>query len=65
MEDLLSCRDLYDPLQAKGKNPNPSKDTTWKILNRKVIDQIKQWIDHSVFHYVAQKTNAYPLEETK
>lgn len=61
MEDLFSCKDLYDPLEAKGVNPNPTKETEWKKLNRKTIDQIRQWIDHSVFHHVAQETDTYAL----
>lgn len=42
MEDLISCKDLYDPLEAKGKNSNPSKKRTWKKLHMKTIDQIRQ-----------------------
>lgn len=61
MEDLLSCKDLYDPLEAKGVNPDLTKETEWKKLNRKTIGQIRQWIDHSVFHHVAQETDAYDL----
>ncbi|KZT76765.1 putative LRR receptor-like serine/threonine-protein kinase [Dorcoceras hygrometricum] len=26
MEDLLSCKDLFDPIEAKGKNPDPTKE---------------------------------------
>uniref|UniRef100_A0A1U7WMD9 Guanylate-binding protein 4-like n=1 Tax=Nicotiana sylvestris TaxID=4096 RepID=A0A1U7WMD9_NICSY len=33
----------------------------WKKLNRKTIGQIRQWIDDSVFHHVAQETDAYAL----
>ena len=61
MEDLLSCRDLYDPLESLGVNPEPTKEAEWKKLNRKTIGQIRQWIDHSVFHHVAQETDAYAL----
>lgn len=59
MEDLLSCKDLYDPLENKGQNPDSSKEAKWKKLNRKWIGQIQQWIDLSVFHHVAQDTYAY------
>ena len=37
----------------------PEKD--WKKSNKKTIGQIRQWIDHSVFHHVAQETDAYTL----
>jgi len=45
MEDLISYRDLYDPLELLGVNPDPSKEAEWKKLNRKTIGQIWQWID--------------------
>ena len=61
MEDLLSCKDLYEPLEAEGVNPDSIKEAEWKKLNRKTISQIRQWIDNSVFHHVAQQTEAYAL----
>lgn len=61
MEDLLSCKDLFDPIEAKGRNPDSTKEAEWKKLNRKTIGQIRQWIDDSVFHHVAQETDAYAL----
>ncbi|CAH9062481.1 unnamed protein product [Cuscuta epithymum] len=61
MEDFLSCKDLFDPVEMKGINPDPAKSTEWKKINRKTIGQIRQWIDHSVFHHVAQETDAYAL----
>ena len=61
MEDLLNCKDLFDLLKLKGVNPDPTKEGEWKKLNRKTIGQIRQWIDHSVFHHVAQETDAYAL----
>ena len=41
MEDLLSCKDLFDPLEFKGKNLDPTKKVEWKKLNRKMISQIQ------------------------
>ncbi|KZV49462.1 hypothetical protein F511_28785 [Dorcoceras hygrometricum] len=61
MEDLLSCKDLFDPVESNGKNPDPAKELEWKKSNRKTIGHIRQWIDHSVFHHVAQETDAYAL----
>ena len=61
MEDLLSCKDLYDPIEEKGVNPDSTKEAEWKKLSRKTIGQIRQWIDNSVFHHVAQETDAYVL----
>ncbi|KAL5700308.1 hypothetical protein ACHQM5_025767 [Ranunculus cassubicifolius] len=59
MEDLLSCKDLFDPIELKGANPDPAKEIEWKKLNRKSIGHIRKWIDQSVFHHVAQETDAY------
>ncbi|MCF8701896.1 hypothetical protein L3054_10960, partial [Corynebacterium sp. MC-10] len=61
MEDLLSCKDLFDPIELKGEKPDSVKEIEWKKSNRKTIGQIRQWIDHSVFHHVAQETDAYVL----
>lgn len=61
IEDLLSCKDLFDLIEAKGRNPDSTKEAEWKKLNRKTIGQIRQWIDDSVFHHVAQETDAYAL----
>ena len=61
MEDLLSCKDLFELLELKGVIPKPTKKEEWKKLNRKMIGQIRQWIDHSVFHHVAHETDAYSL----
>ncbi|CAH9137488.1 unnamed protein product [Cuscuta epithymum] len=61
MEDFLSCKDLFYLIEMKGINPDPAKSTQWKKINRKTIGQIRQWIDHSVFHHVARETDAYAL----
>lgn len=37
MEDLLNCNDLFRPLDATGKNFDPTKEVKWKKLNRKMI----------------------------
>ena len=53
MEDLLSCKDLYDPIEEKGVNLDSTKQAEWKKLNKKTIGQIRQWINNSVFHHIA------------
>ncbi|XP_057954021.1 uncharacterized protein LOC131148323 [Malania oleifera] len=63
MEDLLNCKDLVDPLDYKGMKPDSVKDDDWRRMNRKTIGQIRQWIDHKVYHHVAQETDAYSLWE--
>ncbi|XP_050914815.1 uncharacterized protein LOC127129727 [Lathyrus oleraceus] len=61
MEDILYCKDLYQPLQDKGTKPTGKSDDDWNVMNRKTVGQIRQWIDQSVFHHVAQETVAYTL----
>ncbi|CAH9135249.1 unnamed protein product [Cuscuta epithymum] len=63
MEDLLNLRDLADPLDNNGVKPDKKTDEEWTKMNRKTVAQIRQWIDHSVFHHVAQEQSAYTLWE--
>ena len=60
-EDMLNLKDLAEPLDNKGVKPDKKSDEEWAKINRKTVAQIRQWIDHSVFHYVAQETSAYDL----
>jgi len=61
MEDLLFCRDLYDPIEEKGVKPIGKTDGDWKKINRKTIGVIRQWIDQSIYHLVSSETLAYNL----
>ena len=61
MEDAIYCWDLFDPIELNGVKPPTEKDEDWKRKNRKTIGQIRQWIDHSVIHHVAQETDVYAL----
>ncbi|BBG92632.1 hypothetical protein Prudu_000423 [Prunus dulcis] len=54
MDDILYCKDLYEPFQLLGQKPVGKSDDAWSILNRKFVDQ-------SVFHNVAQETDAHKL----
>jgi hypothetical protein len=45
MEDILYCDDLYEPIVKE------------KIL----ISMIQLYINHSIFHHVANDTNAYEM----
>ena len=61
MEDLLYCKDLYEPLENDGVKPTNKSDAQWNKMNRKTIGLIRSWIDQSVFHHVATETKAYAL----
>lgn len=63
MEDLLNLKDLAEPLENKGVKPTTKTDDVWTRMNKKTVAQIRQWIDHSVFHHVSQESNAYKLWE--
>ena len=63
MEDLLNLKDLAEPLFNGGAKPAETKDEEWAKMNRKTVAQIRQWIDHSVFHHVVQEQGAYSLWE--
>ncbi|PKI75267.1 hypothetical protein CRG98_004307 [Punica granatum] len=61
MENLLFCRDLYDPIEGDSGKPKDKDDKVWERTNRKTIGLIRQWIDNSIYHHVAQETNAKVL----
>ena len=58
MEDLLYCKDLYLPLRGDVAKPQEKSDVDWSILHRKTVGYIRQWVDQSVYHHVAQETRA-------
>ncbi|KAL6208159.1 hypothetical protein ACLB2K_019110 [Fragaria x ananassa] len=58
---IIYCKDMYEPLQNGGEKPAAKSDTEWSILDRKAVAGIRQWVDESVFHHVAQETNAYSM----
>lgn len=61
MEDILCCRDLYDPIEGDASKPSTMSDNDWKKLNRKTVGFIRQWIDNSIFYHVSEETNAQAL----
>ena len=58
MEDLLFVKDLYEPVMKK-EIPTGVIESEWKILNRKVVATIRQFVDISILQHVANDTNAY------
>ena len=61
MEDILYCKQLFEPIEHKGYKAVTATEDEWKKLNRKTIRQIRQWVDQSVFHHIAKEVNAYSL----
>ena len=61
MEDILYCKDLYAPIDGDKSKPKDMSEAEWKIMHRKTVALIRQWVDQSVFHHVSQETNATEL----
>ena len=63
MEDLLYCKDLYDPIEtttkadgtiSKPERPEKMEEKDWGKLKRKTLGTIRQWVDISIFNHVSQ-----------
>ncbi|KAA8515916.1 hypothetical protein F0562_019095 [Nyssa sinensis] len=61
MEDILYCKDLYEPIEGDTAKPKDMDDEKWKRLHRKTIGHIRQWLDDSVFSHVSNETDAQVL----
>ena len=61
MEDILYCKELFEPIECRGYKSVTTTEDEWKKLNRKTIGQIRQWVDHNVFHHVAKEVDVYSL----
>ena len=61
MEDILYCKELFEPIECRGYKPVIATEDEWKKLNRKIIEKIRQWVYQSVFHHVAKEVDAYSL----
>jgi hypothetical protein len=55
MEDILYCKDLFDPIELEGVKPISTTNEDWNKMNRKAVGYIRQWIDQSVFHHVPKR----------
>jgi hypothetical protein len=61
MEDILYCKDLFDPIELEGVKLVSTTNEDWNKMNRKAVGYIRQWVDQSVFHHVAKEVDAYSL----
>ena len=61
MADLVSCKDLYGPVEGEKNKPLGMTDDGWTSINIKSVGFIRQWIDDSVFHHVSTETSAHAL----
>ncbi|KAK1362535.1 hypothetical protein POM88_047009 [Heracleum sosnowskyi] len=60
MVDFLCVRDLYETIKSKDA-VDGINDREWKILSRKAVAIIRQFVDDSVHQNVASYTNAFEL----
>ncbi|CAO2822682.1 unnamed protein product [Amaranthus hypochondriacus] len=60
MEDILYVKDLYEPILNESM-PTGQDESRWKILNRKAVGTIRQFVDVSVLQHISNDTNAYEL----
>ncbi|XP_047325107.1 xanthotoxin 5-hydroxylase CYP82C4-like [Impatiens glandulifera] len=61
MEDILYCKDLYEPVEGDSAKPKEMAEADWIKLNRKAVGTIRQWLDDSVYHHVASEKSAHEL----
>ncbi|KAA8529366.1 hypothetical protein F0562_033835 [Nyssa sinensis] len=61
MEDILYSKDLYEPIEGDTAKPKNMDAEKWKRLHRKIIGNIRQWLDDSAFSHVSNETDAHVL----
>ena len=54
MENILNCKDLYDPIQRDNAKSSDMSDADWKKLKKKALGVICQWMDISLYNHVAK-----------
>ena len=41
IEDLLDCKDLYDPIEGDNAKPDDMSDPNWKKLKKKTLGAVR------------------------
>lgn len=60
MEDLLYCKDLYEPI-IRDEIPTGVMEEDRIVLNWKAVGMIRLYINHNIFYHVANDTDAFKL----
>ena len=55
MEDLLNCKDLYNPIKGDNAKLDDMSYLDWKKLKKKTLGAIRPWVDISLYNHVAKK----------
>ena len=61
MEDLLNCKDLYDPIEGDNVKSSDILNADWKKLKKKTLSVILQWVDIRLYNHVAKETDPHTL----
>ena len=61
IEDLLNCKDLYDPIEGDNIKSSDMLDVDWKKLKKKTLGIIRQWVDIILYNHVAKETSPHTL----
>ena len=61
IEDLLNCKDLYDPIKEDNAKSSNMSDDNWMKLKKKRMGAICQWVNISLYNHVAKETNPHTL----
>ena len=61
MEDLLNCKDLYDPIDGDNTKSSDMLDVDWKKLKKKTLGAIFQWVGISIYNHDAKETGPHTL----
>ena len=61
MEDLLNCKDLYDPIEGDNAKSSDMSYADRKKLKKKSLGVILQWMDISLYNHVAKETDPHTL----
>ena len=54
IEDILNCKDIYDPIEGDNIKSSDMLDAVWKKLKKKTLGVIRQWVDISLYNHVAK-----------
>jgi hypothetical protein len=46
---------------VKDKLPDGVTKEEWRVMNRNAVGMIRLYVNHNIFHHVANDTNAYEM----
>ena len=55
IEDLLNCKDLYDPIEGDNAKSSDMSNADWKKLKKKTLGAIRQWVEFSLYNLLSKR----------